>query len=67
MLLNPIVLLDVLDHGIFYIMVMAFYRRDSSLLKKTPGVRSKKIFSPPDESYYLDLKPDWKPKEVIEI
>ena len=64
---NPLILLDVLDHGII------LYDHDGILgkrllcfKKRLQELGAKKV-SLPDGSYYWDLKPDWKPKEVIEI
>ncbi len=64
---NPLILLDVLDHGtILYDGDGILDKRLFSFKKRLRELGAKKI-SLPDGSYYWDLKPDWKPKEVIEI
>lgn len=64
---NPLILLDVLDHGIIlYDGDGILDKRLISFKKRLRELGAEKI-SLPDGSYYWDLKPDWKPKEVIEI
>lgn len=64
---NPLILLDVLDHGIIlYDHDGILEKRLFSFKKRLQELGAKKV-SLPDGSYYWDLKPDWKPKEVIEI
>jgi len=64
---NPLILLDVLDHGIILHDDDGILdKRLFSLKKRLQELGAKKV-SLPDGSYYWDLKPDWKPREVIEI
>ncbi len=64
---NPLILLDILDHGIIlYDGDGILDKRLFSLKKRLQELGAEKI-SLSDGSYYWDLKPDWKPREVIEI
>jgi len=64
---NPLILLDVLDHGIILHDDDGILdKRLFSLKKRLQELGAEKI-SLSDGSYYWDLKPDWKPSEVIEI
>jgi len=64
---NPLILLDILDHGkVLYdprsIMKKILYDFE----KKLKELRTKKIlFS--DGKWCWDLKPDWRPGEIVEI
>ena len=64
---NPLILLDILDHGIILHDGDGILdKRLFSLKKRLQELGAKKV-SLSDGSYYWDLKPDWKPREVIEI
>jgi hypothetical protein len=64
---TPWILLDVLDHGII------LYDREEVLQKKLEALRRKleelgaRRVVLEDGTWYWDLKPDWKPGEVIEL
>lgn len=64
---NPLILLDILDHGvILYDPQDKLENLLSDLDKKLKSLGAKKIvFS--DGKWCWDLKPDWKPGEVVEI
>lgn len=64
---NPLILLDILDHGvILYDPQDKLENLLSDLDKKLKSLRAKKIvFS--DGKWCWDLKPDWKPGEIVEI
>lgn len=64
---NPLILLDIIDHGI----VLYDYNRTIKKLFEKMKVKlgelgAKKVVLN-DENWLWDLKPDWKPGEVIEI
>ncbi|MCM8779166.1 MAG: nucleotidyltransferase domain-containing protein [Candidatus Omnitrophica bacterium] len=64
---NPLILLDILDHGI---VLYDPYKKMRHLLhdfkNKLKELGTKKIvFS--DGKWCWDLKPDWKPGEIVEI
>lgn len=64
---NPLILLDIMDHGIILLDREGFLQGKMSKLKwklKEMGAR-KIIFE--NGSWAWDLKPDWKPGELIEI
>jgi hypothetical protein len=64
---TPWILLDVLDHGII------LYDREEVLQKKLEALRKRlkelgaRRVVLEDGTWYWDLKPDWKPGEVIEL
>ncbi len=64
---NPLILLDILDHGIIlYDPQGKMKNLLSDLDKKLKSLGAKKIvFS--DGKWCWDLKPDWKPGEIVEI
>lgn len=64
---NPLILLDILDHGvILYDPKNKMKNLLSDLDKKLKNLGAKKIvFS--DSKWCWDLKPDWKPGEIVEI
>jgi hypothetical protein len=63
---HPLILLDVLDHGIIIYDTGVLKRRLDALKKRLEELGSKKILLE-DGSWYWDLKPDWKPGEVIKL
>jgi len=63
---RPLILLDVLDHGIIIHDNGVLRKRLESLEKRLTELGSRKVVLE-DGSWYWDLKPDWKPGEVIEL
>lgn len=64
---HPWVLLDVMDHGIILLDRGKVLRKELKLLKKRlKELGSRKVVLE-DGSWYWELKPDWKPGEIIEI
>lgn len=64
---NPLILLDVMEEGIVLYdphetLQNLFFR----LRKKLKELNAKKVVLP-DGTWYWDLKPDWKPGEVVEV
>ncbi len=64
---NPLILLDILDHGIIlYDPQEKMKNLLSDLDKKLKELGAKKIVFE-DGKWCWDLKPDWKPGEIVEI
>lgn len=63
---RPLILLDILDHGIILCDTGILRDRLDRLQRRLRELGSRKI-SHADGSWHWDLKPDWKPGEVIEL
>lgn len=64
---RPLILLDIMDHGLILKDEKGFLRDLITKFKKRlKEMRAKKIIRK-DGSWAWDLKPDWRPGEVIEI
>lgn len=64
---NPWVLLDIQDHGIIlYDPFKVLKNRFVYIRKRLKELGSKKVILP-DGKWYWDLKPDWKPGEIIKL
>jgi predicted nucleotidyltransferase len=63
---RPLILLDIQDHGIVIYDNGTLNKRFISLRKRLNELGSKKI-ALNDGTWYWDIKPDWKPGEVIEL
>jgi hypothetical protein len=64
---TPWLLLDIQDHGIvLYDPHAILQRKLESLRRRLKELGSRKVVLG-DGSWYWDLKPDWKPGEVIEL
>ena len=64
---NPLILLDIIDEGIIlYEKGKRFRELLNKFKQKIRQLGSRKVYLP-DGTYYWELKPDWKPGEVIEI
>jgi len=64
---TPWLLLDIQDHGIIlYDPHAILQHRFESLRRRLKELGSRKVVLE-DGSWYWDLKPDWKPGEVIEL
>jgi predicted nucleotidyltransferase len=64
---TPWLLLDIQDHGIIlYDPHAILQRKFESLRRRLTELGSRKVVLQ-DGSWYWDLKPDWKPGEVIEL
>lgn len=64
---NPLILLDVLDHGIILYDRGDFLRQELDRLRARLKELGSKRVELDDGSWYWDLKPDWKSGEIIEI
>jgi len=63
---KPLILLDILDHGIIIYDTGVLKRRLDCLKRRLQELGAKKIVLE-DGSWYWDLKPNWKPGEGIEL
>lgn len=63
---RPLILLDIMDHGIIIYDSGVLKKRFESLRKRLDELGTKKVVLE-DGSWYWVLKPDWKPGEVIEV
>jgi len=63
---RPLILLDIMDHGIIIYDNGVLKKRFESLRKRLTELGTKKVVLE-DGSWYWVLKPDWKPGEVIEL
>ena len=63
---RPLILLDIMDHGIIIYDSGVLKKRFESLRKRLAELGTKKVVLE-DGSWYWHLKPDWKPGEVIEL
>ncbi len=64
---HPWLLLDILDHGIILYDRTGILRRELDRLQERLRVLGARRVALPGGSWYWDLKPDWKPGEVIEL
>ena len=64
---NPLILLDIMEEGIvLFDKDECFKSLMEKFKEKIKELGSRKVFLP-DGSYYWELKPDWKPGEIVEI
>ena len=64
---HPWLLLDILDHGIILFDREGLLHKELQQLRgRLEALGTRKVVLP-DGSWYWDLKPDWKPGEVIEL
>ncbi len=63
---RPLILLDPFDHGIVLWDTGVLARRFAALRKRLEELGAKKVYLP-EGGWYWDLKPDWRPGEVITL
>ncbi len=63
---RPLILLDIMDHGMIIYDNGVLRKRFESLRKRLDELGTRKVILK-DGSWYWHLKPDWKPGEVIEL
>jgi predicted nucleotidyltransferase len=63
---QPLILLDIMDHGMIICDNGALRKRFKSLRKRLAELGTKKVILE-DGSWYWDIKPDWKPGEAVEL
>jgi len=64
---NPLILLDIIEEGIILSeRNHCFTKMVKKMRKKIKKMGSKKV-ALPDGSWYWELKPEWKPGELIEV
>lgn len=63
---RPLILLDPMDHGIIVWDTGILAKRLAALRRRLDELGAKKV-ALPDGGWYWDLKPDWRPGEVITL
>ncbi|MDE0043139.1 MAG: nucleotidyltransferase domain-containing protein [Candidatus Poribacteria bacterium] len=63
---RPHILLDILVEGILLFDIGVLESRLRALRERLNALGSKRV-ALPDGTWYWDLKPDWKPGEIIEL
>jgi predicted nucleotidyltransferase len=63
---RPLILLDALDHGVTIWDTGILQTRFASLRRRLEELGARKVLLP-EGRWYWDLKPDWKPGEVIAL
>ena len=64
---HPWLLLDVLDHGIVLLDRDHLLQDELNRLRHRLQVLGARKVVLPDGTWYWDLKPDWKPGEIVEL
>lgn len=64
---KPLILLDILDHGIILFDKNDWLKGKLNILRNKLNTLGAKRIGLEDGTWYWDLKPDWKPGEVVEI
>lgn len=63
---QPLILLDIQEHGVIIYDTGVLKKRFESLKNRLVELGSKKVIMD-NGTWYWDIKPDWKPGEVIEL
>ena len=63
---QPLILLDIMDHGIIIYDNGVLRKRLKSLKERLAELGTKKVILE-DGSWYWDIKPDWRPGEAVEL
>lgn len=63
---RPLILLDIVDHGVILYDKGILRKRLDALQKRLSELGSKKVILE-NGRWYWDLKPDWRPGEVIQL
>lgn len=63
---RPLILLDAMDHGIILWDTGVLAKRFAALRQRLDELGAKKVLLP-DGRWYWDLKPDWRPGEVVAL
>lgn len=64
---HPWILLDVLDHGIILLDRNDALRQELEVIRRRLEAYGSRKVVLPDGTWYWDIKPDWKPGEVVEL
>lgn len=64
---HPWLLLDVADHGIVLLDREGLLQRELDAVRQRLEFLGSRKVTLPDGSWYWDLKPDWKPGELVEL
>jgi hypothetical protein len=64
---HPWILLDIAHHGVILHDPESILERELNLVRRRMAELGSRRVELPDGSWYWDLKPDWRPGEVIEL
>ena len=64
---HPWILLDIADHGVVLYDPEGILSRELEAVRRRLRELGSKRIERPDGSWYWDLKPDWRPGELVEL
>lgn len=64
---HPWILLDIADHGLILYDSEGLLARELEAVRRRLRELGARRIDRPDGSWYWDLKPDWRPGEIIEL
>jgi hypothetical protein len=64
---HPWVLLDIAHHGIVFYDPESLLERELTAVRRRMAELGSRRVDLPDGSWYWDLKPDWRPGEVVDL
>lgn len=64
---HPWILLDIADHGVILYDPEGILTRELEAVRRRLRELGSKRIERPDGSWYWDLKPDWRPGELVEL
>ena len=64
---HPWILLDIADHGRIFLDPEGVLARELEAVRVRLRELGSRRIERPDGSWYWDLKPDWRPGEVVEL
>ncbi len=64
---HPWILLDIADHGVILYDPEGILDRELNAVRRRLHELGSKRIERPDGSWYWDLKPDWRPGDVVEL
>jgi uncharacterized protein len=64
---HPWILLDITHHGVILYDPGAVLERELNAVRRRMGELGSKRVELPDGSWFWDLKPDWRPGEVVDL
>jgi hypothetical protein len=64
---HPWILLDIAHHGVVLHDPEAILEREMAAVRRRMAELGSRRIELPDGSWYWDLKPDWRPGEVVDL
>ncbi len=64
---HPWILLDIADHGLILFDPEGILARESEAVRQRLKELASERIQRPDGSWYWELKPDWRPGELITL